>query len=150
MQIAVIALTGLALLSAAVVIHYKALLFAGVLLPWLPIRPQQRVLVVIAVCLTSHVLQIVLYAAAYATLYALPDFGTIMGEFEPTALDFFYFSLTSYTTLGIGEVYPIGPLRLIAGLESLNGFLSITWSASFTYMTMQPAWQSEADDRHPA
>jgi len=51
--------------------------------------------------------------------------------------------MTSYTTLGIGEVYPTVPLRLIVGMASLNGFLLITWSASFTYLVMQRYWHPE-------
>ena len=48
-------------------------------------------------------------------------------------LDFIYLSLTSYTTVGFGEVYATGPMRIVTGIESLNGLLLIGWSASFTY-----------------
>ena len=84
-------------------------------------------------------------AGAFALLHDRPGFGYIDGEFDASALDFFYFSITSYTTLGIGDVYPQGPLRVLASIESLNGFLLITWSASFTYMMMQRHWHPEED-----
>jgi hypothetical protein len=90
----------------------------------------------------ADLLEIFLYAVAFALLHDRPGLGRIDGEFDATALDFFYFSITCYTTLGIGDVYP-KPLRVLAGVESLNGFVLITWSASFTYLMMQRHWHPE-------
>jgi hypothetical protein len=137
----------LLLLGATVLIHYEVLRITGKLLPDLPIRARQRVLVVIIACMIGHILEIGLYAVAYAVLLQFEGFGGIGGVFEGTALDYFYFSLTSYTTLGIGEIHPYGPIRMIVGLEALNGFLLITWSASFTYLMMQRYWHPERERR---
>ena len=133
------------LIAGTVLVHYEALRLTGRLLPRLPIRPRQRVLVVIATCFAAHLVEITLYAMAFAALHERVGFGTIEGEFAATALDFFYFSITSYTTLGVGDVYPEGMLRVLAGVEALNGFLLITWSASFTYLMMQRYWHPERD-----
>jgi len=145
MQILIVSLTAILLISATVLIHYETLRLTGRLLPRLPIQPRQRVLVVIATCFLAHLVEIVLYAAAFALLYGLQGFGRIDGEFEATALNFFYFSITNYTTLGIGDVYPGGALRVLAGIEALNGFVLITWSASFAYLMMQRHWHPEED-----
>lgn len=145
MILLVITLAALALLGATVLIHYEVLRITGKMLPDLPIRARQRVLVVIFACLIAHILEVGVYAAAYALLLQFPDFGSIEGLFEGTVTDYFYFSLTSYTTLGIGDVNPVGPIRMIAGLEALNGFLLITWSASFTYLMMQRYWHPERE-----
>jgi hypothetical protein len=134
------------LLASTVLIHYEVLRLTGAFLPRLRIRSRQRILVVIAACLVAHLLEVLLYAAVLAALVQLPALGSIEGEFAGTASDFVYFSLTNYTTLGIGEVYPLGPLRLIAGIEALNGFLLITWSASFAYLNMQQDWHPGTDD----
>ena len=131
------------LISGTVLVHYEALRLTGRLLPRLPIRPRQRVLVVIASCFVAHLVEISLYAMVFAALHERESFGRIEGEFSATTLDFFYFSLTNYTTLGIGDVYPKVLLRIIAGVEALNGFLLITWSASFTYLMMQRYWHPE-------
>lgn len=145
-MIAVVTLMlGLSLLTATVLIHYETLRMTGRIMPRLRIRPRQRILVVIAACLAAHLVEIMLYAAVLAALHVNPVFGTIEGEFTSSAVDYVYFSLTSYTTLGIGEVYPTGPLRLIVGIEALNGFLLITWSASFAYLNMQRDWHPETD-----
>jgi hypothetical protein len=141
----IIVTTALLLIAATVLIHYEALRQTGRLLPRLPIRPRQRVLVVISACFAAHFVEIVLYAGVFAALHMTEGFGRIEGAFAETALDFFYFSITCYTTLGIGDVYPAGPIRIIASTASLNGFLLITWSASFTYLMMQRYWHPERD-----
>lgn len=98
------------LLASTVLIHYEVLRLTGKYLPRLQIRSRQRILIVIAACLAAHLLEVVLYAAILALLSHFPTFGSITGEFAGTAADFFYFSITNYTTLGIGEIYPVGPL----------------------------------------
>jgi hypothetical protein len=135
----------LTLLLAAALIHYEGLRLTGALVRRLPIRPRQRVLAALLGCLLAHLMEVVLYAAAYAALDAAA-FGDIRGEFSGAAVDYLYFSLTSYTTLGIGDVYPVGPIRLIAATEALIGFLLITWSASFSYLLMQRWWHPERDE----
>jgi hypothetical protein len=37
-------------------------------------------------------------------------------------MDFIYLSMTSYTTVGFGDVYATGPMRIVAGSESLTGY----------------------------
>lgn len=39
-----------------------------------------------------------------------------------------YFSAETFTTLGYGDVVPHGDLRLLAGIEALNGLLLIGWT----------------------
>lgn len=56
-----------------------------------------------------------------------------------------YFSAETYTSLGFGDLTPNGPVRLLAGVEALNGLLLIGWSASFTYLCMERFW-SPADE----
>ena len=51
------------------------------------------------------------------------------------------FSLVTYTSLGYGDIAPLGPARLLAGIESL-----IAWSASFTYLEMQRHWYAQDGD----
>lgn len=55
-----------------------------------------------------------------------------------------YFSAETYSSLGYGDVVPGGDLRLLAGVEVLNGLLLIGWSASYTYIAMERFW-NDAD-----
>ncbi|MEM5541202.1 ion channel [Sulfitobacter sp. AS92] len=56
---------------------------------------------------------------------------------EPiTMMDYFYFSLVNFTTLGRGDLTPLGHLRFITGIEAFHGFLMITASGSFVLQVM--------------
>jgi hypothetical protein len=100
-----------------------------------------QILVVIGGVFLAHLVEVTLYAFAYYAVQTWMGLGRIDGEIEGGILDFFYFSITTYTTLGVGDVHPRGPLRLIAGVESLNGLVLIGWSASFTYLEMARFWE---------
>jgi hypothetical protein len=67
--------------------------------------------------------------------------GELKAEGRVEWLDFVYFSSITYTTVGHGELIPVGPIRFIAAMEALLGLILITWSASFTYLEMQRLWQ---------
>ena len=60
-----------------------------------------------------------------------------------------YFSAETYTSLGFGDLTPNGPVRLLAGVEALNGLLLIGWSASFTYISMERFWSAFAESDGP-
>jgi Ion channel len=50
----------------------------------------------------------------------------------------------TFTTVGFGEMWPLGAIRFLCAVEALAGFVLITWSAAFTYLEMQRFWRSEA------
>ena len=141
MGIALAAGLTLALVMASVLIHYEVLYGASRLIPRLSIPVRARMPVVIAACVTAHVLEISLFAAAYGSMDAQLGMGTISGATAGSALDLFYFSATTFTTLGFGDLNPLGALRIVASLESLTGLVLIGWSASFTYLSMQEFWE---------
>lgn len=61
------------------------------------------------------------------------ELGRFVDEPDMDAMDYFYFSLINITTLGLGDIYPGGHLRFMAGIESLTGFMLISVSASFLF-----------------
>lgn len=98
----------------------------------------------------SHLLQILAYAYVYFRMvHAAQGWGTIYGDGHLSFADAFYFSITSYTTLGIGDLFPKGPIRLISGIEALNGLVMVTWTASFTYIVMEKFWHLHARPGRP-
>ena len=137
----------LLLVSACVLIHYEVLRLTSQFAPPLPIATRSKVLIVISGVFAAHLAEICLFAAAYAIMHEFPLFGTIDGEFNATGLDYFYFSITSYTTLGVGDLFPHGAFRLIAGMQALTGFVLIGWSASFTYLAMERFWGQHSHRR---
>jgi hypothetical protein len=140
MEIGVTVVVSLLLVVATVIMHYELLQFAGTLPRRLTVPTRPRIIIVIGVVLAAHILEAGLYAAAYYVLQTKFGMGGLGGHLEGDLLDYFYFSMATYTTLGIGDLHPSGVMRLIAGIESLNGLVLIGWSASFTYLTMEELW----------
>jgi hypothetical protein len=134
------ALFTLVAVAGVVLIHYEALRLVSIAMPGMTIPPRSRLLVVIGVALVAHIVEIVLFAGVYFLLENGLGLGTLAGETEGGIWDHLYFSAATYSTLGVGDVTPTGPLRIVAGLESLAGLVLITWSASFTYLAMQEFW----------
>ena len=149
MAIAVSFLISLLLVTATVLLHYELLQFAATLPSRLTYPTRSRILIVIAVVLAVHLIEASLYAIAYYVIQTYLQLGSLAGHLEGDALDFFYFSIATYTTLGIGDLHPSGAMRLVAGVESLNGLVLIGWSASFTYLTMEEFWGTKRVPRGP-
>jgi hypothetical protein len=98
--------------------------------------------IILTTIFAAHLFEVVLYALGLSFLDWAGEgelTGAIVGGagwFE----DHFYFSIASYTTLGIGDILPRGNIRIVAGLEALNGLVLVAWSASFTYLIMERLW----------
>ena len=129
-----------ALVAATIAVHYETLRFTSQKLTHIRISPRSRIIVILCAALTSHMVQALIYALAYLGLEEIGGFGTIGGTRGHSLEDAFYFSITSYTTLGIGDLYPTGALRIISGVEALNGLVMVGWTASMTYIYMEKFW----------
>jgi len=88
----------------------------------------------------AHVIEVWIFGLAYWALDFWPNLGRVDGEFEEGVLDFVYFSVTNYTTVGFGDMVPTGPMRILCGSEALVGLVLITWSASMAFLEMQRDW----------
>lgn len=105
-------------------------------------RLHRPLLIVLLSLFCVHLAEVTLYAIAITGLEAM-GLGALTGQIGSDAgwlVNHFYFSIANYTTLGIGDIAPQGALRIIAGVEALNGLILITWSASFTYLVMEKLW----------
>lgn len=108
-------------------------------------RHRTFLIAVILVLFVTHLVEAVLFAGAYQLLFALGDVGAgrLVGDYDGTFGDAVYFSLAVYTTVGFGDITPVGPVRLFVGVEALAGLVLITWSASFTFLIMQRIFSRE-------
>ena len=115
-------------------------------------RPLKRPVRTVLFCIfAAHLVEAVVYAIGI-TLIVSAGSGSLAGEVgskDGWVLEHFYFSLASYTSLGIGDIIPHGGLRLLAGIEALNGLVLIAWSASFTYLTMERFWSIGGPSQRP-
>ena len=128
------------LVVTSTLLHYEALRLLSGWIPHLKIRPRARLLAVIFGVFVGHLLEIACYALAFYYLHDHFSLGSFGGKFADNFGTYFYFSAESYTSIGMGDIYPLGSLRLITGVEALNGLLMVGWSASFTYLAMQRYW----------
>lgn len=131
----------LLLVAVTIVVHYEVLRLTSLRLTQLRINPRARIIVILVAALASHMVHIFLYAVSFLALEQIGGFGTIDGDRGHNLEDALYFSLTSYTTLGIGDLYPTGALRIVSGIEALNGLVMVGWTASMTYLYMERFWQ---------
>jgi hypothetical protein len=127
----VVWLVNAAVVIVCVVIHYEFLFRLTRALPRLRLRHRYRIVLGVEVWI---------FAIIYYLMHHSPGWGEFGGNFHGTLMDCVYFSFTTYTTLGFGEIYPDGPLRHLTGIEALTGLVLITWSASFLYLEMQRYW----------
>ena len=128
--------------GTSTLLHYECLKLLSEFLPRAAmIENRAKVLAAMAGAMVSHLLQITLFAAAYHLLRDNFGLGGFHGHFIDAFPSFFYFSTEAYTSLGIGDIYPAGSLRLLTGIEALTGLLMISWTASFTYLEMRRYWR---------
>ncbi len=132
-------LLALILVIATFWFHYRVLHAVSALVPRLRLGLEARVLVVIAIAFAAHVIEALVYGVGFMVGEML-SLGTLTGPVSRDPMDYLYYSMTSYTSLGLGDVAPTGHLRFLTGVESLNGLLLIAWSASYTYLAMGRLW----------
>lgn len=133
---------GLALITSSV--HFIGLVGISALMRKRGVHPVNlqtligqgvSILSVVMALMFLHAIEIWIYALAYL---ALGEFG---GSME-TAL---YFSTTSFTTAGIGDVVLTPDWRMLGAAETANGFLLIGWSTAFLVSLSARVRAFEAD-----
>jgi len=138
-MLAVFLVIGL-IIALTVLIHYEFLYRISTVIPRMTIKHRFRIVVAVFGALLAHSIEICIFSAGYYLLPHVQEWGHLEGNFDGSLLDCLYFSYTTFTTLGFGDIEPHGPIRHLVGLESLTGLLLITWTASFLYYEMQRYW----------
>jgi hypothetical protein len=119
------------LVSACVAIHGVGLVFG---LRWLGgIKPRHGhhfsmpamfwiLIRVVYGLMLLHILQIIVWAVCYQWNDCFPDFSTA-----------FYYSATSYSTVGFGDVIPPENWRILGAIEAVTGILMFGWSTGVLF-----------------
>ena len=145
----IIIFASLLLIALTSVIHYEVLRVMYEALPTLTIPKRTKLLAVIFGVFVAHFLEIAVYGGALYVLAQFPELGGLNGPVPVSFEDCLYFSAETYTSLGVGDITPVGPLRLLIGVEALNGLLLIGWSASFAYIAMERFWSADDENARP-
>ena len=125
---------------AVVLIHYEFLYRITRIIPKMKIRHRFRIVIGVLSAIAAHTIEIIIFAAAYYILHPIGELGHLSGNYDGSFQDSIYYSFTTFTTLGFGDIVPFGQIRYLTGLESLTGLVLITWTASFLYFEMQRYW----------
>lgn len=125
----------------AVVIHYECLLRLNDWLPRLNMWSRFRIVAGVLGALIAHALEVWCFGLVYYLMVWSGKWGSLTGQFDGSLLDCVYFSFTTYTTIGFGDISPVGDLKFLTGLEALTGLVLISWTASFLFLEMQKYWK---------
>jgi voltage-gated potassium channel len=119
-------LFALILTGLTVIIHGAGTLFVLSHLVHLPKEKQARPLIqalhvirTVAALLIVHLIEAAVWAAFFVLADALPDLETAL-----------YYSMTSYTTVGYGDVVLPAEWRLLGPIEAAVGILMLGWSTA--------------------
>jgi len=131
-------LVALALLAACVIVQSVGML---VLIHWLTrlrrviespsaMRRVGLLVRLFLLIVLLHLIQVGLWAVVFWRAHELPTLETAV-----------YFSLTTYTTIGFGDVV-LGPgWRVLAGIEGLTGILLVGWSTAFVFAVVNRMYE---------
>lgn len=139
----IVVLATLFAVIVAVLIHYESLLVVSKRIDVSERPHRQRILGMAFGVLLIHVIEIWLFGCIGWWLTEHQGIGSLEGYDTFKFLDYVFFSAVSYTTVGYGDIYALGPVRFLYGTLSLTGFVLITWSASFTFIEMQKHWMKD-------
>ncbi len=125
----IIQIAGLAVLIW--VMRWRASRFAG----FSYVLQQLGVILAVSMGLFAvHAVQIWLYALVYLWIGAFETFETAL-----------YFSTSSFTTVGYGEIFMEPPWRIVSAIQSANGFLVLGWSTIFLISVLSRLRSVEMD-----
>jgi hypothetical protein len=129
------------LVILAVILHYEVLARLQRFLNTTRLSERPRILTLIFVLLLAHIAEIWLFGAGALLMLKIPELGGIAGMPDPSLFETVYLSATTYSTLGYGDITPVGNIRFLYGTEALTGLVLITWSASLTFLELQRHWR---------
>jgi hypothetical protein len=114
----------------ATAFHYEALR----LIRKVSARTRQRLAVPLTLILVmaAHIAEILLYMGLFMLARGPLGLGGFSGD-PHGLLGLFYYTVETYSSLGAGDVIPVGEIRLIASAASLNGILLLAWSGAFLF-----------------
>lgn len=98
-------------------------------------RPVLALTRLVSFLLILHLVEAAAWAAAYSAASVFPDYETS-----------FYYSLTSYTTVGYGDVLPTTSRRLLGPIEAIVGILMLGWSTGIIVAAVQRLFNSRRSE----
>lgn len=112
------------IITTVVIVHYECLLRLNQLMPRLNLWHRFRMVFGVLGALVAHAIQVWIFALGYYLMNRSDSLGRLTGNFDGSFMDSVYFSFTTFTTIGFGDITPTGPLKYLTGLEALTAWCS--------------------------
>lgn len=144
-----ITLINVLIITTAVIVHYECLMRLNLLMPRLNLWHRFTLVFGVLGALVAHAIEVWIFALGYYAMNASGSLGQLTGNYDGSLMDSVYFSFTTFTTIGFGDITPTGPLKFLTGLEGLTGLVLITWTASFLFLEMQRYWGVQGERGKP-
>ena len=144
----VVVIATIAAVTACVLLQYEGLVFVWRSLARYGGARRAKVVYAILSVILIHVLEIWVFGVTIWALLWWPAAGELSGPEYADIFECVYLSAVTFSTVGFGDIAPVGPIRFLSATEALCGFVLITWSASFTYLEMEKFWRAEELDRN--
>jgi Ion channel len=80
----------------------------------------------VPILMVAHFSEVMVWSLAYAIVGA-----------APASADTLYFAFVNYTTLGYGDVTPVGRWRLLGPITAMNGVLMFGWSTAVIFEVLR-------------
>lgn len=103
-----------------------------------------RSALIFGLLLTVHTLEVLLFQLTIFLGSNFFSLGRFTAKFTENFSDYFYYAISTYSTLGLTEFYPTEGLKVLSGFGSLIGFSMITWSATFFYSLTKDSSSSKS------
>lgn len=128
--------------------HYEVLGFLTLKIAKIKKVRKIHVLFSMLALTSTHMVSILLYSFIYYIMINWLKVGNLVNidvtSFDTTSMhDLIYYSITVYTSLGFGDIVPTGGMRILSGLETLNGLILVAWTASYAYLVMSKYWAAK-------
>ncbi len=138
----IVLLVGIGASYGVTALFYECLCFISRFVSGKAVRPRHLMLMMMSGIFIAHALSVLIYALIYWALVHYANFSDLSGNIQEHFPTYLYFSITTYSSLGIGDVFPSDALRFLTGIEAINGLILITWSAAFTYFSVEKMWEA--------
>lgn len=135
------------IVAVCLVLHVTSIVVMG---DWLadqrdkraqPIRPLGYIVLLVitfSALIVLHMIETAIWATFYYSRGLFPDFETSL-----------YFSITSYTTIGFGDVVMPRAWRMLGGIEGISGVLLCGLSTAFVFAIVNALFQMRLQRRNP-
>ncbi|MBO0905812.1 potassium channel family protein [Jiella sonneratiae] len=122
-----------AALAVTTMIHYEVIVGISDRFGRNGHRMRRILPVALSVLVATHLLEIGAYAGAFWLARDVLRIGLLNGSGPIGFAEIFYFAAETYTSLGYGDIIPVGDIRLLASIEPVDGLLLLAWSGALLY-----------------